>query len=77
MLSALPVAERILAAAAPAEAAVNLADATLQAFADTLIPGRTASCTDLGNEIHPKAIAGAHPEPARSRPTRCCSTTTR
>jgi hypothetical protein len=63
ILSALPVADRILAAAPPAEAAVNLADATLQAVADTLIPGRPAQLTDLGNEIHPKAIAGAHHEP--------------
>lgn len=63
VLSALPVAERILAAAAPAEAAPNLADGTLQAFADTLIPGRAATLTDLGNEIHPQAIAGAHTEP--------------
>ena len=63
VLSALPAAERILAGAAPAEAAVNLADATLQAVADTLIPGRRAQVTDLGNEIHPKAIAGAHDEP--------------
>jgi hypothetical protein len=63
VLSALPAADRILAAVQPAEAAVNLADATLQAVADTLIPGRPASLTDLGNEIHPKAIAGAHHEP--------------
>ena len=62
VLSALPVADRILAAAQPAEAAVNLADATLQAVADTQIPGRPAQLTDLGNEIHPKAIAGAHHE---------------
>lgn len=63
VLSALPAADRIIAAVAPAEAAVNLADATLQAVADTLIPGRPAQLTDLGNEIHPKAIAGAHHEP--------------
>jgi hypothetical protein len=44
-------------------AAPSLTDGTLQAFADTLIPGRRATRTDLGNEIHPKAIAGAHPEP--------------
>ncbi len=43
VLSALPAADRILAAVAPAEAAVNLADATLQAVTDTLIPGRPAS----------------------------------
>ena len=40
-----------------------MADGTLQAFADTLIPGKRVTRTDLGNEIHPKAIAGAHPEP--------------
>jgi hypothetical protein len=63
VLSALPAADRFLAAAAPALADVNLADATLQAVADTMIPGRKVDRTDLGNEIHPKAIAGAHSEP--------------
>jgi hypothetical protein len=63
VLSALPAADRLLAGAAPAEAAVNLADATLQAVADTLIPGRRAQVTDLGHEIHPQAIAGVHHEP--------------
>ena len=41
----------------------SLADGTLQAFADTMIPGRRAARTDLGNEIHPRAIAGVDPEP--------------
>jgi hypothetical protein len=63
VLSALPAAERFLAAVEPALAQPNLADATLQAVADTIIPGRKADRTDLGNEIHPQAIAGAHPEP--------------
>jgi hypothetical protein len=63
VLSALPAADRILASVAPAEAAVDLADGTLQAAADTLIPGRRATLTDLGHEIHPKAIAGVHGEP--------------
>lgn len=63
VLSLLPIAEQILAAPTAALAAPNVADGTLQAFADTLIPGRKAARTDLGNEIHPKAIAGAHPEP--------------
>jgi len=63
VLAALPAADRILATVPPADAAVDLADATLQAVADTLIPGRRALVTDLGHEIHPKAIAGAHPEP--------------
>jgi hypothetical protein len=38
-------------------------DATLQAFADTIIPGRPAERTDLGNEIHPRAIAGVDHRP--------------
>jgi len=60
--SAMPVADRILAAD-PALAAVSDADATLQAFADTIIPGRMAEKTDLGDEIHPQAIAGVDDEP--------------
>jgi hypothetical protein len=63
VLSALPVAERILATVPAASAAPNLADATLQAFADTMIPGRKIARTDLGNEIHRLAIAGVHAEP--------------
>lgn len=63
VLSLLPVAERILASPTAALAAPNLADGTLQAFADTLIPGKRVTRTDLGNEVHAKAIAGAHPEP--------------
>jgi hypothetical protein len=55
--SAVPVARELLAAE-PAMAAVALPDATLQAFADTILPGRPATTTDLGNEIHPQAIAG-------------------
>jgi hypothetical protein len=35
----------------------------MQAFYDTLIPGRPAEATDLGHEIHPKAIAGVDPDP--------------
>jgi hypothetical protein len=62
ILAATPLA-RELAAAAPAEAAPALPDATLQAFADTMIPGRHAARTDLGNEIHPQAIAGADARP--------------
>ena len=61
-LSALPVAERMIAAD-PALAAVSFDDATLQAFADTIIPGRKAERTDLGDEIHPQAIAGVDPVP--------------
>jgi hypothetical protein len=61
VLSALPVAERFLVS--EAAAAVALPDATLQAFADTMVPGRKALRTDLGREIHPLAIAGVHNEP--------------
>lgn len=38
-------------------------DATLQAFADTILPGRKATRTDLGNPIDPLAIAGVDPLP--------------
>lgn len=49
---------------APAYAAgPTLTDATLQAFADTILPGRKATTTDLGNPIDPLAIAGVDPLP--------------
>jgi hypothetical protein len=60
--SAIPVAEAIYRAD-PAIAAVSVSDATLQAFADTIIPGRKATHTDLGDEIDPQAIAGVDPLP--------------
>ena len=59
--SALPVAE--LMAPDPALADVALDEATMQAFADTMIPGRKVAKTDLGDEIHPMAIAGVDGEP--------------
>jgi hypothetical protein len=60
--SALPLAS--VFEAPPAFAAdPALADGTLQAFADTMIPGRRATTTDLGNAIHPRAIAGVDPLP--------------
>ena len=39
------------------------ADATLQAFADTMIPGRKVGRTALGHPIDPLAIAGVDPRP--------------
>jgi hypothetical protein len=60
--SAVPMAARI-AIPDEAQADVGLTDATLQAFYDTLIPGRHANTTDLGHEIHPQAIAGVDPDP--------------
>jgi hypothetical protein len=62
VLTALPIAERMIAAD-PAIAAVRPDDATLQAFADTILPGRKAAKTDLGDEIDPLAIAGVDSEP--------------
>jgi hypothetical protein len=46
-----------------AKADIAVQDGTMQAFYDTLIPGRAAATTDLGNEIHPRAIAGVDPDP--------------
>lgn len=65
VVTALPAAARL---AAPQDVAAqlpggDLLDATLQAFFDTIIPGRPASVTELGNPIHPRAIAGVDPEP--------------
>jgi hypothetical protein len=62
VLSALPLVER-LAVPERAKAAVIISDGTLQAFFDTMIPGRPATKTDLGNEIYPGAIAGVDGEP--------------
>jgi hypothetical protein len=60
--STIPVAARIVVPPM-AEAAVAVQDGTMQAYYDTLIPGRPATATDLGHEIHPKAIAGVDPDP--------------
>lgn len=63
VVAAIPVAYDLFS---PADAAAQdpaLADATLQAFADTMIPGRAASTTDLGAPIHPQAIVGVDGEP--------------
>jgi hypothetical protein len=60
VLAALPAARLVQAALPNANAP---ADATLQAFADTLIPGRPATKTDLGDPIDPRAIAGVDSEP--------------
>jgi hypothetical protein len=59
--SALPAA-RLLDAAVAEAADPNFTDATLQAYFDTIIPGRRAARTDLGNPIHPQAIAGVDRE---------------
>jgi len=60
--SALPVVER-LALPPHAYADPTFDDATLQAFADTIIPGRKVAKTESGGQIHPMAIAGVDPQP--------------
>jgi hypothetical protein len=63
--AAVPSAAR-LAAPAPAAAQIGaLTDGTLQAYFDTIIPGRLVPSltTQLGDPIDPKAIAGVDPEP--------------
>jgi hypothetical protein len=57
--SALPAAR----AAALVGPGPLLPDATLQAFADTILPGRRAARTDLGDAIHPRAIADVDGRP--------------
>jgi hypothetical protein len=63
VLAALPAAARIAIPESAAAQAPNLVDGTLQAFFDTMIPGRRVASTDLGHEVHPQAIAGVDPEP--------------
>ena len=61
--AAVPVAAG-MAVPSPAAAQGPLADGLLQAFFDTIIPGKPVPDlrTELGNPIHPQAIAGADPE---------------
>ena len=64
--------------APPAYAAdVSLTDATLQAFADTILPGRKATRTDLGNASTRSRSPASTRRPARSRRTRSRCFTTR
>jgi hypothetical protein len=63
VLSAVPAAERLLAAADAQALVPVVSDAALQAFADTMIPGRKTSRTDLGNGVAPGAIAGVDRRP--------------
>src|SRR3954464_11975256 len=59
---ALPLADALMKAN-PALAATPVDDATLGAFADTIIPGRHATRTDLGTRIPAGVIAGVDREP--------------
>lgn len=56
--SALPLARARAQAPVPVDA-----DGTLQAFADTMLPGRKVDRTESGAAIHPQAIAGVDPLP--------------
>ena len=58
--AAVPVAMKVDSAHAAPPA---LPDALLQAFADTMIPGRWAPTTESGAAIHPLAIAGVDEAP--------------
>lgn len=60
---ALPSLPPVSGLAPGSTATPSLPDGTLQAFADTILPGAKASRTDLGNAIHPLAIAGVDPLP--------------
>ncbi|HEV2999657.1 MAG TPA: DUF5987 family protein [Solirubrobacteraceae bacterium] len=61
----------LVAAAAPAARALGQGrlpgpvdrDAALQAFADTMLPGRKVDRTESGAPVAPGAIAGVHPLP--------------
>ena len=53
-----------LARAAPAQAAgASYTDALLQAYADTMIPGRKVAATESGAPVDPRAILGSDPRP--------------
>jgi len=60
--AALPAVDSSPARAALLETGA-VTDATLQAFADTILPGCPATRTDLGNPIDPLAIAGVDSAP--------------
>jgi len=63
ILGAMPIAER-LAGPSPALAGqADLLDGTLQAFWDTILPGRLVTETQSGAPVHPQAIAGVDDEP--------------
>jgi hypothetical protein len=60
VLAALPASRAGAAPFIPAPATV---DPLLQAFADTMIPGRRVAHTESGRSIDPRAIAGVDPLP--------------
>src|SRR3954468_19759232 len=63
VLAAVPAAERLIAATKADALVPIVGDAALQAFADTIIPGRKTGRTDLGNSVAAGAIAGVDQRP--------------
>ena len=63
ILSAIPIAERMAGPSAAFAGEPSLVDGTLQAFWDTIVPGRAVAQTQSGAGIHPQAILGEDPEP--------------
>jgi hypothetical protein len=61
--SAMPVSVRMARPEGALAQDPGLIDGTLQAYFDTIVPGRKVGVTELGNPIHPRAIAGVDPEP--------------
>ncbi len=61
--SALPVAARLPRPDTALAQDAGLVDGILQAYFDTMIPGRVVEVTQSGAPIHPRAIAGVDPEP--------------
>jgi hypothetical protein len=64
MLAAAPVAARLAAPELARAQSPDTIDGTLQAFFDTIVPGKAVPdlLTELGNPIHPQAIAAVDPE---------------
>lgn len=61
--AALPLVGDVAPARASLLQSLDVTDATLQAFTDTMLPGCKTSKTDLGNPVYPGAIAGVDPLP--------------
>jgi hypothetical protein len=64
VIGAMPVAARMATPDPAVAAGPSLTDATLQAFFDTIVPGKKVPklLTELGHPIDPKAIAGVDHE---------------
>ena len=60
---ALPIASRMAGPSSAFAAEPDLLDGTLQAYYDTIIPGRVVAVTQSGADIHDKAILGVDREP--------------